>query len=238
MLCPVLFLLSEIPASLKPPRPPSCWAWGQLSPRARGPAGSRAAVGKGLGSVPWFGRRPSVCLPRSRPPCRWIRGYTSPSALTQARLSSPAATGHCQGKWISTLINPWPDLPPSFSWFFQELCPSTVSSLGLQRFGNSLLPSLPPLAQFLPFRLSDLYFSPSLFSLVFMLPGTLERKLASFPFLTPLCRSGARAHGSEEEEIPNTTQKHSCASRGMVRLQPHGSARGTRLRPCSSNAQP
>lgn len=142
MLCPSLFLLSKIlgsaSASLKPPGSPSRWAWGQLSPGAGGPAGSRTAVGKGLGSVPWFGRRPSVCLPGSRPPCCWISSYTSSSALTQARLSSPAATGHCQWKWISVLINPWPDLPPSFSWFFQEPHPSTISSLVLQWFGNGL----------------------------------------------------------------------------------------------------
>lgn len=47
----------------------------------------------------------SVCL---APGLRAAGLLATPlQALSQARLSSPAATGHCRWKWISTLINPW-----------------------------------------------------------------------------------------------------------------------------------
>lgn len=129
--------------------------------------------------------RLSVCLA----PCHWISSYTSPSTLTQAWLSSPAATGHCQWKWISELINPWPDLPPSFSWFFQEPHPSIISWPGFavvwQQLLTSLFLSLPPLAHSSSFDLSELPcvldFSPFCFFLRFHPTRHTGREIGFFP---------------------------------------------------------
>lgn len=84
----------------------------------------------------------SVCL---APGLRAAGLVATPlQALTQAGLSSPAATGHCRWKWISTLINPWLGWTPSFGWFFQEPHPSIISSLVCSGLAATCILLLPP----------------------------------------------------------------------------------------------
>lgn len=79
--------LAEVFTCVSDPVPAGCDSWlGSCQPHTAGTGsaepqagGSTPTVLGSVGSILWFGRHPSVCLPCSGPSCGWISSYTSPS---------------------------------------------------------------------------------------------------------------------------------------------------------------